>query len=74
VVFFIIHAKLKPFGLVCFANLMGLLKKCFTRFNRREEIIVGTALVAVLLRVRTGIHPEGLILKDKPCPYIKTSP
>jgi len=42
--------------------------------NRRKEIIVGTALVAVLHRVRTGIHPEGLILKDKPCPYIKTSP
>jgi len=42
--------------------------------NRQEEIIVGTALVAVLLGVRTGIHPEGFILKDKPCPYIKTSP
>jgi len=26
--------------------------------------------VAVLLRVRTGIHPEGFILKDKPCPYV----
>jgi len=32
-------------------------------------IFVGTALVAVRLKVRTGIHPEGFILKDKPCPY-----
>jgi len=39
-----------------------------------KPLVVGTALVAVPTRVRTGIHPEGLILKDKPCPYIKTSP
>jgi len=32
-------------------------------------IFVGTALVAVRLKFRTGIHPEGFILKDKPCPY-----
>jgi hypothetical protein len=25
--------------------------------------------MAVLLGVRTGIHPEGFILKDEPCPY-----
>jgi hypothetical protein len=34
-----------------------------------NQSFVGTALVAVRLVVRTGIHPEGFILKDKPCPY-----
>jgi hypothetical protein len=38
-------------------------------FGQKEMIFVGTALVVVLLGVRTGIHPEGFILKDKPCPY-----
>jgi hypothetical protein len=35
----------------------GVLKKSLTDFNRRGEVVVGTALVAVRLRVRTGTSP-----------------
>jgi len=39
-----------------------------TTLSRRDPALGG---MAVLLGVRTGIHPEGFILKDKPCPYIE---
>jgi hypothetical protein len=44
--------------------------KSARRGCRRDPAVGG---MAVLLEVRTGIHPEGFILKDKPCPYVVKS-
>jgi len=48
---------------------LGRVEKVPYDFKSKERGFVGTALVAVRLKVRTGIHPEGFILKDKPYPY-----
>jgi len=53
-------------------GLKVLLKKCLTRFNRRADFIVGIPPLAGWLSL-LGLG-QGFILKDKPCPYIKTSP